>query len=197
MGNIEREREEQIRERVDANAVATLTEAVKHDADKVPLHLVDPLFIRATAEVLGYGEQKYDAWNWANGTFAWHRLYRAAIGHLMDWYEGEDIDPESGKPHLAHLACCIMFLMRYQHMGWGADDRPHMLNRLAPVSEGGYPGDGRSLPTREESTYGTRHQEANRCSQGVNERYAAAVAAEYASQDAASTDRSRRPSPLE
>ena len=98
--------------------------ARKFDEDKVPLHLVDPLWLKTTAMVLAFGEKKYGAWNWARGTFEWHRLYRAAIGHLMDWYNGEDNDPESGLPHLWHANCCLMFLTRYVNGGMGKDDRP-------------------------------------------------------------------------
>jgi hypothetical protein len=112
-----------------------LIEAQKDDQNKVPLHLVDPLFIYETAKGLGYGEKKYAPWDWAKGSFEWHRLYRAMQGHMMDWYSGEDIDPESGVSHLALAACNLMFLMRYQHMEWGKDTRPHMLRSMRPQNE--------------------------------------------------------------
>jgi hypothetical protein len=82
-------------------------EAKKFDDDKVPLHLIDPL------------------WNWAKGEgLEWHRVYRAAIGHLNAWYAGQDIDAESKLPHLWHANCCLMFLTRYTHDGMGKDTRP-------------------------------------------------------------------------
>lgn len=99
-------------------------QALKFDQDKVPLHLVDPLFTEATAHVLDYGRKKYDEWNWARGTFDWSRLYRAALSHLNAWYGGENFDPETGLPHLWHASCCLMFLTRYTHDGMGNDDRP-------------------------------------------------------------------------
>lgn len=98
--------------------------ALKFDNDKVPLHLVDPLFNTATAHVLDFGQRKYHAWNWARGTFEWSRLYRAAMGHLNAWYSGEEFDPETGLPHLWHANCCLMFLTRYTYDGLGKDDRP-------------------------------------------------------------------------
>jgi len=101
-----------------------LEQALKFDHDKLPLHLIDPLWLKTTAQVLAFGEKKYGPWNWARGTFEWHRLYRAAIGHLTDWYGGEDNDPETGLPHLWHANCCLMFLTRYAHDGMGKDTRP-------------------------------------------------------------------------
>jgi len=97
---------------------------MKFDDDKVPLHLIDPLWLNATAQVLAHGEKKYGAWNWAKGTFEWHRIYRAALAHLNAWYGGQDIDAESGLPHLWHANCCLMFLTRYAHDGMGRDTRP-------------------------------------------------------------------------
>jgi hypothetical protein len=99
-------------------------EAKKFDDGKLPLHLIDPLWLDCTARVLEYGAKKYGAWNWATGTFEWHRLYRAALGHLNDWYGGQDNDPETGLSHLWHANCCLMFLTRYVHDGMGKDDRP-------------------------------------------------------------------------
>jgi hypothetical protein len=111
----------------------TSREAVKHDAGKAPLHLVDTYFIESTARVLEYGAHKYDAWNWARGTFEWSRLYSALQRHLQAFWAGEEIDPESGLPHLAHAACCLMFMHRYAASGMGHDDR----HRL-PAVQGAY-----------------------------------------------------------
>jgi len=35
----------------------------------------------------------------------------AAFRHFIAWVMGEKKDPESGWSHLAHLMCCILFLM--------------------------------------------------------------------------------------
>ncbi|HLZ24542.1 MAG TPA: dATP/dGTP diphosphohydrolase domain-containing protein [Ktedonobacterales bacterium] len=110
--------------------VAKPTEAMKHDAGKVPLHLLDPLFLEATAKVLAFGEQKYAAWNWALGTFKWSRLFSACLRHLWAFWRGEELDEESGMPHLWHAACCLMFMIRYSHSKLGTDDR-HVFKDVA------------------------------------------------------------------
>jgi hypothetical protein len=106
--------------------------ALKFDNEKVPLHLIDPLFNTATAHVLDFGQKKYAPWNWAKGTFNWSQLYRAAKGHIEAWWSGEEFDVETGLPHLWHANCCLMFLTRYTYDGLGRDDRPTFPHSAIP-----------------------------------------------------------------
>ena len=99
------------------------TEGVKYDETKPPLHLIAPDFLYALADILDFGAKKYAPRNWEKG-MSWHKVYRAAIGHLFDWWRGAGPDPETGKSHLWHAACCIMFLVCYEMWGIGTDDRP-------------------------------------------------------------------------
>ena len=96
--------------------------AVKADTGKAPISLVPRSAIVAEAEVLGFGAQKYAAHNWRKG-MKWSRLGDAALRHLLAWIDGEDVDPETGLSHLAHLRCCAGFLIEYQAAGLGDDDR--------------------------------------------------------------------------
>lgn len=85
--------------------------------DLVPFSAVGEI-----ANVLAYGAEKYSANNWCRGT-AWSRYYAALCRHVFAWWQGEDLDPETGLSHLAHAGCCLLFLMEYQRNGWGSDDR--------------------------------------------------------------------------
>jgi hypothetical protein len=96
--------------------------AVKHDDEKTPYALLDPLYLELTAKVLQFGAKKYAAWNWAKG-MDWSRVYSALQRHLNAYWGGEELDPETGLPHLACASCCLMFLMRYQSNALGTDDR--------------------------------------------------------------------------
>lgn len=98
-------------------------EGRKDDGGKPPLHLIAPDFLYAIAEILDFGAKKYAPRNWEKG-MDWSRVYRAAIGHLFDWFMRKGPDPETGKSHLWHAACCIMFLVCYELRGVGKDDRP-------------------------------------------------------------------------
>jgi hypothetical protein len=99
-----------------------LAGGVKHDDGKPRMDLLPPEALREIAGVLTMGAQKYDAHNWRRG-FAYSRLIAAALRHLFAWVGGENKDPESGKSHLAHAACCLMFLITFEQTNTGTDDR--------------------------------------------------------------------------
>ena len=96
--------------------------ALKFDQDKLPLHLLSTEAMNQTAAVLAFGAQKYAEHNWRNG-FAWSRPLSAAMRHITAFNAGEDRDPESGLSHLAHAACCIMFLLEFEKTHPHLDDR--------------------------------------------------------------------------
>jgi len=64
----------------------------------------------AIIDILEFGAAKYDENNWMLVTDAKNRYTNAAWRHLLALARGEDIDPESGKPHAAHLGCNLVFL---------------------------------------------------------------------------------------
>ena len=96
--------------------------ALKADDEKIRMELLSPVALEAIAKVMTFGAQKYTDHNWRKG-FKWSRLIGAALRHLMAFMKGEDKDPESGLPHLAHLGCCVMFLLEHQLTKIGKDDR--------------------------------------------------------------------------
>ena len=61
--------------------------------------------------------------NWEKG-MAWSRVYRACLGHLFAWFMRRGPDAETGKSHLWHAGCCILFLITYELRNAGQDDRP-------------------------------------------------------------------------
>lgn len=96
--------------------------ALKFDDGKLPLHLLSTEAMNQTAAVLQFGADKYSAHNWRKG-FAWSRPLAAAMRHITAFNAGEDKDPESGLSHLAHAACCIMFLLEFEKTHKELDDR--------------------------------------------------------------------------
>ena len=97
-------------------------QGVKHDEGKAPLALLSGAALTEIAKVLEFGSRKYSSWNWKGG-FKWSRLSSAALRHLFAWLGGEDKDPETGLSHLAHLGCCVMFLLDFEVNKLGTDDR--------------------------------------------------------------------------
>jgi hypothetical protein len=110
---------EQLKEKIKAIEVK---EAMKFDQDKLPLNLLSTEAMNQTAAVLKFGAQKYAEHNWRGG-FKWSRPLAAAMRHLSAFNDGEDKDPESGLSHLAHAACCIMFLLEFEKTHPELDDR--------------------------------------------------------------------------
>lgn len=95
---------------------------IKHDQGKVPLELLSTKALREMAKVMDFGRQKYNAHNWRKG-IEWSRVIGAALRHLTSFNDGEDRDPETGISHLAHAACCLMFLLEYETEHQELDDR--------------------------------------------------------------------------
>jgi len=98
------------------------TGAVKNDAMKPRMSLVPQLAKYDVAKVMTYGEEKYAAFNWMEG-FKWTILTDAVDRHLTAFLCGEDKDPESGLPHLAHLACSVMMALENCYLHPELDDR--------------------------------------------------------------------------
>lgn len=97
-------------------------EATKHDSTKPRISLVPPHSLDAIIAVMEFGAAKYDAHNWKQG-MAYSRCFDAAWRHMWAWWRGEVNDPESGLPHLGHAIVNLMFLLDWQKVGTGTDDR--------------------------------------------------------------------------
>jgi len=69
-----------------------------------------------------FGARKYGQWNYMSG-MAFMRTLGSCVRHLTAFIRGEDSDPESGCPHLAHLCYNALMLMEWQYRGVGTDDR--------------------------------------------------------------------------
>lgn len=96
---------------------------LKKDAGKLRYELVPWDALDEIVKVLNFGASKYKDRGWEVG-MGWGRLIGAAFRHIKAWAMGEDLDPESGLSHLAHAACCVLFLLAYQIRKIGIDDRP-------------------------------------------------------------------------
>lgn len=88
------------------------TVGVKFDTDKPRYDLLPWLALECVAVVMRDGAEKYDEHNWRRGLH-WSRLLRGAIGHISKTLIGEWYDPGTKLPHLAHAACCILFVLEY------------------------------------------------------------------------------------
>lgn len=101
-----------------------MSEGTKYDEGKLRLDLVPVEAVEGMARVLGMGAAKYGDRNWEHG-IKFSRVYAAMLRHLFAWWNGEDLDPESGLSHLDHVLCNAAFLRTYvQREQVAYDDRP-------------------------------------------------------------------------
>lgn len=96
----------------------------KFDGDKVPLDLIPMDALMEIGKVLAAGAKKYERANWANG-IEMSRLISAAMRHLLQFNNGEDMDEECQTLHLANSAVNLMFAI------WMYKNRPDMDDRWA------------------------------------------------------------------
>jgi hypothetical protein len=82
--------------------------AIKYDGGKAPVYRGGLSYfypaIESVSAVSGFGASKY-AWNgWRGVDNGIERYSDAMVRHLGCYSQGEDVDPDSGLPHLAHSA---------------------------------------------------------------------------------------------
>lgn len=85
----------------------------KFDGDKVRFELLwqgCPRVLEGVAAVLTFGAKKYAAHSWQKVPDAINRYTAAMLRHMNAIAKGETHDPESGLPHVDHIACNALFL---------------------------------------------------------------------------------------
>jgi hypothetical protein len=92
-------------------------------AKKVPMWLLPPYALQQTAWVHKLGSEKYGPYNWRENSVCASTYISAIMRHLDAWRDGEDIDPESGVTHLAHIAASCNILMDAHQCSKLIDDR--------------------------------------------------------------------------
>lgn len=98
---------------------------MKYDNGKPKIHLVPPEAICAIADVFGFGATKYGENNWHRDIhkYPYSRHYSSIMRHLLAFQSGEDLDPESGLPHVAHAMTQLMILYTTTQEAPEMDDR--------------------------------------------------------------------------
>lgn len=93
-------------------ATVSVTEpmaGIKHDHMKRDFTLLPWDSVEEIVKVLEFGAAKYARDNWKKVEA--DRYVKAAFRHLIAYNNGEENDKESGLSHLAHLGCCVLFLL--------------------------------------------------------------------------------------
>ncbi len=85
-----------------------MTEGRKFDGDKLRYDLLPFDVIDELVKDLTYGAAKYEANNWQKVDAS--RYKAALMRHMSAYMQGEEIDKESGLPHIVMVMCNAMFL---------------------------------------------------------------------------------------
>ncbi|MNS23890.1 hypothetical protein D3C72_557190 [compost metagenome] len=107
------------------------TLASRHNDGKAPLSMILEArhALAGMAGVLEFGAKKYARGNWHKGLL--HAdICDSMLRHLSAYLSGEDIDPESGKPHVDHIFCNAMFLAEGYRTHPELDNRSEELKRV-------------------------------------------------------------------
>lgn len=94
----------------------------KKDHGKLMWDLLPWNQVEKIVDILTFGASKYGPNQWQTVENGKDRYFAAMMRHITTWWGGERNDPESGKHHLAHAGCCLLFLM------W-LDDQPRGLTK--------------------------------------------------------------------
>lgn len=79
--------------------------------------------LRMLAEHYGRGATKYEDRNWERG-YDWSLSFAAMQRHAWEFWAGEDIDSESGSPHLAAVAWHAFAMLEWMQTHPELDNRP-------------------------------------------------------------------------
>lgn len=77
---------------------------------------------KGEAAVWEYGLKKYSLGNWLKG-MSWQESAASLCRHLDAFLNGQDLDPETGLPHVDHLICCAKIMSNSFHTRKDLDDR--------------------------------------------------------------------------
>lgn len=105
-----------------------MSDALRFNTGKPELGyiLTFPHALEGFAEVCSYGASKYAAYNYLRGA-PLSQYVNCLMRHLQAWHRGEDLDSESGAPHLAHVVWNALTLAEMAQAQPQRDDRPHVV----------------------------------------------------------------------
>ncbi|WP_019919080.1 dATP/dGTP diphosphohydrolase domain-containing protein [Methyloversatilis discipulorum] len=108
--------------------------------NKLPLHLWPTTATALGCVAFAEGMLKYGRTNWRDAGVRASIYVDAAKRHLDAWFEGEEVAPDSGVPHLANALACIAIIVDAKAAGKLHDDRAYngsgyraLVEQLTPI----------------------------------------------------------------
>lgn len=91
---------------------------------KVPMSVVPAGVLLELGLAMLEGTGKYGRHNYRAAGVRSSVYYDAGMGHMMDWWEGDDIDADSGLSHVIKAIASLVVLRDAMLQGMLTDDRP-------------------------------------------------------------------------
>jgi hypothetical protein len=83
----------------------------KDDGHKPRWHLLPYDALEQVVRVMERGAEKYGEDNWKRVPNKQDRYWDAMMRHMTAYNNGQELDPEFGTHHMAHAACCALFVL--------------------------------------------------------------------------------------
>lgn len=116
--------DDDIKAELDAATLRDTNPKTRFGQAKPPLGLIPGAALVHVAEALRDGSDKYGPANWREDPVSASTYFSAALRHAFQYWDGEDMDPQSKVHHLAHAATNMMILLDAMAAGTLIDDRP-------------------------------------------------------------------------
>jgi len=94
---------------------------------KVPFSTIPAGVIAELGLAMLEGARKYGRHNYRVAGVRASVYYDACLRHLTAFWEGEDVDPDSGLPHIIKAIACLVVLRGSQIQQNWVDDRPPVM----------------------------------------------------------------------
>lgn len=91
---------------------------------KAPMSTVSAPVMMEVGLAMMEGARKYGRHNYRVAGVRGSVYYDAVMRHMMAWWEGEDVDPDSGLSHITKAIASLVVLRDSMIQGNWADDRP-------------------------------------------------------------------------
>lgn len=95
---------------------------------KMPFSTIPTQVMAEVGLAMMEGALKYGRHNYRLAGARASVYYDAFMRHVTAWWEGQDIDPDSGLPHVVKAIACLAVLRDCQLNGNLVDDRPPSLD---------------------------------------------------------------------
>ena len=92
---------------------------------KVSIHHIPPRVILEVAQAMMEGSKKYGIYNYRKAGVHYSTYYSSTFRHLAAFFEGEDIDKDSGLSHVTKAIAGLVVLRDSMIEGNAIDDRPN------------------------------------------------------------------------